>query len=87
MQKSTITYRCVDYPVRTLDVRSLPEYNSPGYAAVNVADETLLAALGSEDRWGSQERAIDDQIMFYFVAGYLEAATDEQLIEVMKVCF
>jgi hypothetical protein len=85
--KTTINYKGADYPVRTLDVRSLPECESEGYASVKVADETLLNAMGDESMWGDEERATDNQIMFYFMPGSLDTATDKQLIDILRVCF
>ena len=64
MKRWTITYKGVDYPVRTLDIRSIPKWEDECYANVNVADGALARAFGKEP-WDAEATAIDEKIFFY----------------------
>lgn len=88
MQKSTINFQGVDYPVRTLDIRGIHSYEDECYAGVKVADTSLLLALGSDDcsDWSKEATAIDEQIFFYFSPGQLAKCSDKELIEELEVC-
>ena len=85
MQKSTINFKGADYPVRTLDVRSIPTWEDDCYGEVRVADTNLNIAL-SEYGCDNEADAIDDAIFFYFTPSQLEKWTDEQLIRGLEVC-
>ena len=76
MQKSTIQFKGVDYPVRTLDIHN---------QNVTVADTNLNIALGECQKW-TETDAIDEKIFFYFTPGQLVRYTDEELIEVLEEC-
>lgn len=76
MQKSTISFKGVDYPVRTLDIHN---------QNVTVADTNLNIALSECRKW-TEADAIDEKIFFYFTPGQLARYTDEELIEVLEEC-
>lgn len=87
MEKSTIKFRGVDYPVRTLDVRSIPTFEDECYAHIMVADTSLLLALGSDDcsNWDKEATAIDEKIFFYFSPKELAKCSDKALIEELEL--
>ena len=81
MKKSTITYKGVDYPVRTLDIRSIPSWEDECYQCVQVAETPLFLALC--EAYDKEAQAIDESIFFYF-SGDLERMTDEELIRELE---
>lgn len=87
MDKSTITIGSVDFLVRTLDARSLPGYESEGYATVKVATSNLLDFISQAIIEGDDDATrIDEQIFFYPDAEFLEAdPTDEQLLDYLRL--
>lgn len=85
MQKSTIQFKGVDYPVRTLDIRSIPTWEDDCYQNVTVADTNLNIALGECQKW-TEADAIDEIIFFYFTPGQLASYTDEELVAVLEEC-
>ena len=81
MQKSTIKYKGVDYPVYTLDIRSIPTWEDECYANVNVADKALENAYG-EEPWDAEATAIDDGIFFY--VENIDRYTEKELIKILE---
>ena len=79
MEKSTITFKGVDYPVRILDIRSIPTWED--YAAVCVAEQALEDAFGAEP-WDAECTAIDEGIFFYVrnIADY----TEKELLKILE---
>lgn len=88
MQKDTIKFQGVDYPVRILDIRSIHSYEDERYAHIMVADTSLMLALGSDDcsDWSKEATAIDEKIFFYFSPKQLAKCSDKALIEELEVC-
>ncbi len=86
MQKDIITIGSVDYVVRTLDIRSLPTFESDGYAETTVADHALWDAVECAIKAGDYDACkIDNEIFFYLDSEFINAdPTDEQILEYLR---
>ena len=86
MQKSTINFQGVDYPVRILDIRGIHSYEDECYANVKVADTSLLLAFGNDEcEWSKEAYSMDEKIFFYFSPKQLAKCSDKELIEELEV--
>ena len=87
MQTKTITWKGIEYSIRTLDIRPIPTYEAARYAAVDIADAELWDAI---ERVHTQEEermamAIDNAIFFYCEHGFLKSEpNDEELLNYLK---
>lgn len=86
MQKSTITLQGVDYPVRTVDVRSIPTFEDDFYAEMDVAGDELWDAIERAIKAGDYDAAKLDDLIFYYVDDELlrRDATDEEIVNYIK---
>jgi len=86
MQKSSISYKGVDYIVRTLDVRGVPTFEGDEYAQMDVAEDTLWDAIEQAWQRGDYDAVkLDEDIFFYVPAILLRRdATDEEIVEYLK---
>lgn len=80
MQKSTITYKGVDYPVRTLDIRSIPSWEDECYANARIGDIRMNMALDDS----KEATAIDEGIVFYLHRSKLETWSDRKLLDFLQ---
>ena len=88
MQKSSITFQGVEYPIRTLDVRAIPTFESDGYASVDVAGESLWEDVGTAIEAGDYDACKIDNLFFYYVPDELlrRDATDKEIVDYLKTC-
>ena len=86
MQKSTITLQGIDYPVRTVDVRSLPTFKDECYAEVDVAGDELWDAVEHAIKAGDYDAAEIDDRIFYYVDDELlrRDATDDDIVNYIR---
>lgn len=82
MQKSSINYKGVDYPVRTLDIRSIPSWGAECYANARIGDIRMNMAFEDGDK---EANAIDDSIVFYIDKSKLEKWSDKKLLSYLKL--
>lgn len=82
MQKSTITYKGVEYPIRTLDIRSIPSWEAECYANARIGDIRMNMAFEDGDK---EADAIDESIVFYMHSRKLEKWSDKKLLGFLKL--
>ena len=86
MQAKVITWKGVEYPIRTLDIRSIPTYEDAFYSAVDIADAELWDAIEQvPTHEEDMAMAIDNAIFFYCEHGFLKRKpTDAELLNYLK---
>ena len=86
MQKSTINVGGVDYPVRTVDVRSIPTFGDEFYADVDVAGDELWSAVENAIIAGDYDACEIDNLIFFYVDDELlrRDATDEEIVDYIR---